>query len=124
MHPSSLKGTSGVDVAVFVTLAATLSVVKPALVPGMAIVCSTDEFMREPRAPTNITGNGTAAVFVSWREDERDHDLLQRRLNQQIDPSDVETAVTWLERPPVVTARNDRHTPYEKRPAIWPGVLH
>lgn len=90
----------------------------------MAIVFSIDEFMREPRALASITGNGTAAVFVSWREDERDHDLLQRRLNQQIDPSDVETAVTRLERPPVVTARNDRHTPYEKRPAIWPGVLH
>lgn len=60
----------------------------------MAFVFSIDKFRREPHALTNITGNGIAAVFVSWREDELDHDLLQRRLNQQIDPSDVETAVT------------------------------
>ncbi|CAL77292.1 C4-dicarboxylate transport protein [Bradyrhizobium sp. ORS 278] len=88
------KGASGVTGAGFITLAATLSVVNPALVPGMAIVFSIDKFMSEVRALTNITGNGIAAVFVSWWEGELDHDLLQRRLNQQIDPSDVETAVT------------------------------
>ena len=88
------KGASGVTGAGFITLAATLSVVNPALVPGMAIVFSIDKFMSEVRALTNITGNGIATVFVSWWEGELDHDLLQRRLNQQIDPSDVETAVT------------------------------
>lgn len=66
----------------------------PVLAPGMAIVFSIDKFMSEVRALTNITGNGIATVFVSWWEGELDHDLLQRRLNQQIDPSDVETAVT------------------------------
>ncbi|MGC2776507.1 MAG: C4-dicarboxylate transporter DctA [Bradyrhizobium sp.] len=88
------KGASGVTGAGFITLAATLSVVNPALVPGMAIVFSIDKFMSEVRALTNITGNGVATVFVSWWEGELDHDLLQRRLNQQIDPSDLETAVT------------------------------
>ncbi|MGJ5179642.1 C4-dicarboxylate transporter DctA [Bradyrhizobium oligotrophicum] len=88
------KGASGVTGAGFITLAATLSVVNPALVPGMAIVFSIDKFMSEVRALTNITGNGIATVFVSWWEGELDHDLLQRRLNQEIDPSDVETAVT------------------------------
>ncbi|UFZ05433.1 dicarboxylate/amino acid:cation symporter [Bradyrhizobium ontarionense] len=88
------KGASGVTGAGFITLAATLSVVNPALVPGMAVVFSIDKFMSEVRALTNITGNGVAAVFVSWWEGELDHDLLQRRLNQQIDPSDLETAVT------------------------------
>ncbi|CCD94971.1 C4-dicarboxylate transport protein [Bradyrhizobium sp. ORS 375] len=88
------KGASGVTGAGFITLAATLSVVNPALVPGMAIVFSIDKFMSEVRALTNITGNGIATVFVSWWEGELDHDLLQRRLNQQIDPSDVETAIT------------------------------
>jgi aerobic C4-dicarboxylate transport protein len=88
------KGASGVTGAGFITLAATLSVVNPALVPGMAIVFSIDKFMSEVRALTNITGNGVATVFVSWWEGELDHDRLHARLNQEIDPSDVETAVT------------------------------
>jgi len=88
------KGASGVTGAGFITLAATLSVVNPALVPGMAIVFSIDKFMSEVRALTNITGNGVATVFVSWWEGELDRDLLQQRLGQQIDPADVETAVT------------------------------
>jgi len=88
------KGASGVTGAGFITLAATLSVVNPALVPGMAIVFSIDKFMSEVRALTNITGNGIAAVFVSWWEGELDHATLQAGLNRQIDPSDVETAVT------------------------------
>ncbi|MCP3367561.1 C4-dicarboxylate transporter DctA [Bradyrhizobium cajani] len=76
------KGASGVTGAGFITLAATLSVVNPALVPGMAIVFSIDKFMSEVRALTNITGNGIAAVFVSWWEDELEHATLQARLNQ------------------------------------------
>jgi aerobic C4-dicarboxylate transport protein len=88
------KGASGVTGAGFITLAATLSVVNPALVPGMAIVFSIDKFMSEVRALTNITGNGIAAVFVSWWEGELDQKLLRERLEQRIDPSDVETAVT------------------------------
>jgi len=88
------KGASGVTGAGFITLAATLSVVNPALVPGMAIVFSIDKFMSEVRALTNITGNGVAAVFVSWWEGELDRDQLHANLNKQIDPSDLETAVT------------------------------
>jgi len=88
------KGASGVTGAGFITLAATLSVVNPALVPGMAIVFSIDKFMSEVRALTNITGNGVATVFVSWWEGELDRRVLQQRLSQQIDPSDVKTAVT------------------------------
>jgi aerobic C4-dicarboxylate transport protein len=88
------KGASGVTGAGFITLAATLSVVDPALVPGMAIVFSIDKFMSEVRALTNIIGNGIATVFVSWWEGELDLGKLHARLNQQIDPSDVKTAVT------------------------------
>jgi aerobic C4-dicarboxylate transport protein len=87
------KGASGVTGAGFITLAATLSVVNPALVPGMAIVFSVDKFMSEVRALTNITGNGVATVFVSLWEGELDHAKLQAGLNQEIDPSDLETAV-------------------------------
>jgi aerobic C4-dicarboxylate transport protein len=84
------KGASGV----FITLAATLTVVNPALVPGIAIVFSVDKFMSEVRALTNITGNGVATVFVSWWEGELDRDRLHANLNQTVDPSDLETAVT------------------------------
>jgi aerobic C4-dicarboxylate transport protein len=87
------KGASGVAGAGFITLAATLSVINPALVPGMAIVFSVDKFMSEVRALTNITGNGVATVFVSWWEGELDHERLHANLNKTIDPSDVETAV-------------------------------
>jgi aerobic C4-dicarboxylate transport protein len=88
------KGASGVTGAGFITLAATLTVVNPALVPGMAIVFSIDKFMSEVRALTNIIGNGIATVFVSWWEGELDHEKLHANLNQTIDPSDLETAVT------------------------------
>ena len=88
------KGASGVTGAGFITLAATLTVVNPALVPGMAVVFSIDKFMSEVRALTNITGNGIATVFVSWWEGELDHKRLHARLNQRVDPSDVETAIT------------------------------
>src|ERR1700761_4768946 len=88
------KGASGVTGAGFITLAATLTVVNPALVPGMAIVFSVDKFMSEVRALTNITGNGVASVFVSWWEGELDHERLHANLNQTVDPSDLETAVT------------------------------
>jgi aerobic C4-dicarboxylate transport protein len=63
-------------------------------VPGMAIVFSVDKFMSEVRALTNITGNGIATVFVSWWEGELDYAKLNVNLNKEIDPSDVETAIT------------------------------
>src|SRR5450755_3585441 len=88
------KGASGVTGAGFITLAATLSVVNPRLVPGMAIVLGIDKFMSECRALTNLCGNGVACVVISWWEGELDHDRLHARLNQTIDPSNVETAVT------------------------------
>jgi aerobic C4-dicarboxylate transport protein len=88
------KGASGVTGAGFITLAATLTVVNPALVPGMAIVFSIDKFMSEVRALTNITGNGIAAVFVSWWEGELDREKLHANLAKQVDTSDLETAVT------------------------------
>ncbi|MGY4372811.1 Na+/H+-dicarboxylate symporter [Bradyrhizobium sp. i1.3.6] len=74
------KGASGVTGAGFVTLAATLTVVSPELVPGIAIVFSIDKFMSEVRALTNIIGNGIAAVFVSWWEGELDHVSLHAQL--------------------------------------------
>ncbi|MBB3019987.1 aerobic C4-dicarboxylate transport protein [Microvirga lupini] len=88
------KGASGVTGAGFVTLAATLAVVNPALVPGMAVILGIDKFMSEVRALTNIIGNGVATIVVAWWEGELDRDKLEAGLNRRIDPSDIETAVT------------------------------
>lgn len=88
------KGASGVTGAGFITLAATLAVVNPALVPGMAIVFSVDKFMSECRALTNIIGNGVATVVISWWEGELDQDKLKTAMAQNIDPADIEVAVT------------------------------
>src|SRR3954469_6046837 len=74
------KGASGVTGAGFITLAATLAVVNPALVPGMAIVFSIDKFISECRALTNIIGNGVAAIVVSWSEGELDRNKLDRAM--------------------------------------------
>ncbi|MBV8184845.1 MAG: dicarboxylate/amino acid:cation symporter [Hyphomicrobiales bacterium] len=88
------KGASGVTGAGFITLAATLASVRPELVPGMAIVLGVDKFMSECRALTNITGNGVATVIIAWWEGELDRDKLNAGLAQEVDPADVETAVT------------------------------
>ena len=88
------KGASGITGAGFITLAATLAVVDPRLVPGMAIVLGIDKFMSECRALTNLCGNGVACVVVSWWEGELNYEKLLANLNKQIDPSDMETAVT------------------------------
>jgi aerobic C4-dicarboxylate transport protein len=88
------KGASGITGAGFITLAATLAVVDPRLVPGMAVVLGIDKFMSECRALTNICGNGVACIVVSWWEGELDRERLVANLGRQIDPTDVETAVT------------------------------
>ncbi|HEY7670046.1 MAG TPA: C4-dicarboxylate transporter DctA [Hyphomicrobium sp.] len=88
------KGASGVTGAGFVTLAATLAVVRPELVPGMAIVLGIDKFMSECRAITNFIGNGVATIVVSAWEGELNRAALAAGLNRRVDTSDVETAVT------------------------------
>jgi aerobic C4-dicarboxylate transport protein len=50
--------------------------------------------MSECRALTNLCGNGVACVVVAWWEGELDREKLLANLGRQIDPSDVETAVT------------------------------
>jgi aerobic C4-dicarboxylate transport protein len=86
------KGASGITGAGFITLGATLAVVDPRLVPGMAIVLGIDKFMSECRALANIAGNGVACVIVSWWEGELDRDKLKAGLNRSVDVSDVQTA--------------------------------
>ncbi len=75
------KGASGVTGAGFITLGATLAVVNPALVPGMAIVLGVDKFMSECRALTNFVGNGVACVVISRWEGELDKAKLRAGLH-------------------------------------------
>jgi aerobic C4-dicarboxylate transport protein len=76
------KGASGITGAGFITLAATLAVINPALVPGMAIVLGIDKFMSENRALTNIIGNGVATVVIAGWEKELDRETLKRELDR------------------------------------------
>jgi aerobic C4-dicarboxylate transport protein len=78
------KGASGITGAGFVTLAATLAVVDPRLVPGMAIVLGIDKFMSECRALTNIIGNGVATVVVAKWEGELDKAKLHAALHPPV----------------------------------------
>merc|ERR1712176_1619711 len=78
------KGASGVTGAGFITLASTLSAIRPELVPGMAIVLGIDKFMSECGALTNIIGNGVAAVIVSWSEGELNRDIMNAALRGDI----------------------------------------
>merc|ERR1712183_922658 len=70
------KGATGVTGAGFITLAATLTAVRPELVPGMSIVLGIDKFMSECRSLTNLIGNGVAAVVVAWSEGELDREKM------------------------------------------------
>ncbi|MBR0750809.1 dicarboxylate/amino acid:cation symporter [Bradyrhizobium jicamae] len=88
------KGASGITGAGFITLAGTLAAVRPELLPGMAIVLGIDKFMSECRALTNLCGNGVACVVVAWWEGELDREKLTAGLDRNIDPTDMETAIT------------------------------
>jgi aerobic C4-dicarboxylate transport protein len=83
------KGASGVTGAGFVTLAATLTAIDPALVPGVAIVFSIDKFMSECRALTNIIGNGVATIVVSAWEGELDRARLAQVMGGRAPPQVV-----------------------------------
>jgi aerobic C4-dicarboxylate transport protein len=86
------KGASGVTGAGFITLAGTLAVVNPALVPGMAMVLGVDKFMSECRALTNIVGNGIATIVISASEGELDRAKLNDALRRD-DPDAEATAI-------------------------------
>jgi aerobic C4-dicarboxylate transport protein len=87
------KGAGSFTGGGFIVLAATLPVVNPALVPGMAIIFSIDRFMSEARSLTNMIGNGVAAVVVSWWEGELDHEQLRARLGDSGREPELRVAV-------------------------------
>ncbi|MBA4284080.1 MAG: C4-dicarboxylate transporter DctA [Xanthomonadaceae bacterium] len=90
------KGASGVTGAGFITLAATLAVVPPVPVAGLALILGIDRFMSEARALTNLVGNGVATIVVARWEQELDRDRLDRELAAGPDAMPEATAVIAL----------------------------
>ena len=76
----SSKGASGVTGAGFITLAATLSVVKSIPLDSLAILVGIDRFMSECRSLTNLVGNGVATVVISRWEKEITPEELRANL--------------------------------------------
>ena len=76
----SSKGAAGVTGAGFITLAATLAVVKDVPLAGMTLILGIDKFMSECRALTNVIGNAVACVVISNWEKHLDKDQLKETL--------------------------------------------
>lgn len=76
----SSKGSAGVAGAGFITLAATLTVVKGFPVQGIALILGVDKFMSECRALTNFIGNAVATVVVARWDNQLDEETLKKEL--------------------------------------------
>jgi aerobic C4-dicarboxylate transport protein len=77
----SSKGSAGVTGAGFITLAATLAVVKGFPVQGIALILGVDKFMSECRALTNFIGNAVATIVVAKWDGQLDREQLSKELN-------------------------------------------
>lgn len=76
----SSKGSAGVTGAGFITLAATLAVVKGFPVQGIALILGIDKFMSECRALTNFIGNAVATIVVARWDNQLDESVLKKEL--------------------------------------------
>jgi len=76
----SSKGSAGVTGAGFITLAATLAVVKGFPVQGIALILGVDKFMSECRAMTNFIGNAVATIVVARWDKQLDEATLKKEL--------------------------------------------
>lgn len=76
----SSKGAAGVTGAGFITLAATLAVVKDFPVQGIALILGVDKFMSECRALTNFIGNTVATIVVARWENQLNETQLNKEL--------------------------------------------
>ena len=76
----SSKGSAGVTGAGFITLAATLAVVKGFPVQGIALILGIDKFMSECRALTNFIGNAVATIVVARWDKQLDEAVLKKEL--------------------------------------------
>jgi aerobic C4-dicarboxylate transport protein len=91
----SSKGAAGVTGAGFITLAATLSIVPPVPVAGMALILGVDRFMSECRSLTNFIGNAVATIVVTRWENALDREQFDAALAGQLpsvdrlDPAEI-----------------------------------
>jgi len=76
----SSKGSAGVTGAGFITLAATLAVIKGFPVQGIALILGIDKFMSECRALTNFIGNAVATIVVARWDKQLDESVLKKEL--------------------------------------------
>ncbi|MEI8192639.1 MAG: dicarboxylate/amino acid:cation symporter [Flavobacteriia bacterium] len=76
----SSKGSAGVTGAGFITLAATLAVVKGFPVQGIALILGVDKFLSECRALTNFIGNAVATIVVARWDNQLDEATLKKEL--------------------------------------------
>ncbi|MFM7681994.1 MAG: dicarboxylate/amino acid:cation symporter, partial [Bacteroidota bacterium] len=79
----SSKGSAGVTGAGFITLAATLAVIKGFPVQGIALILGIDKFMSECRALTNFIGNAVATIVVARWDKQLDESVLKKELENQ-----------------------------------------
>jgi aerobic C4-dicarboxylate transport protein len=74
------KGASGVQVASFIALVATLSVIPSIPVAGMALILGIDRFLSMFRALVNMIGNGVATLVLARWEGELECQTLRQNL--------------------------------------------
>lgn len=76
--------------------------------------------MSEVPALTSITGNGVAAMFVSWWEGELEKDTLQAQLNAQMNPADMKTPIMIADVVPGAYPESDRTgNPEDVGARVW-----
>jgi aerobic C4-dicarboxylate transport protein len=75
------KGAAGVAGAAFVVLAATLAAVGTVPVESVALILGIHRLMSQALTPTNLIGNGVAALVIAKWERALDERQLQRRLS-------------------------------------------
>ncbi len=84
------KGSAGITGSGFITLAATLASLGKIPVAGMVLLLGVDRFMSEARAITNTIGNAVATMAIAKWVGALDEDRVQRVLNGEVDPEDLE----------------------------------
>ena len=74
------KGASGVQGAAFIALVATMMVIPPIPVAGMALILGIDRFLSMCRAVVNLIGNAVATLVIARWENELDRNVLKSQL--------------------------------------------
>ena len=96
------KGSAGVTGSGFITLAATLASLGKIPVAGMVLLLGVDRFMSEARAITNTIGNAVGTVAIARWVGSLDGDRMERVLDGESDPEDLQALYEGVDAPQVV----------------------